>query len=100
VKVENNQVLKNPDGTPQTETLTLDGTNNWKMSYQASKYYALDFFEHIFNAKNISSYYDKDGLSARMKRYCRSFFELFVKTYIAELSIMLLLFGFRKLMQI
>ncbi len=64
VKVENGKVLKNADGTPQTETLAVDGNNNWKMSYMASKYYALDFFEHIFNKTNINSYYEKDGLSS------------------------------------
>lgn len=64
---ENGKVKKNSDGSVQLETYTLDGLNSrdgYKIERQASKYYALDFYQHIFNKSNIDTYYDTDGLSS------------------------------------
>ena len=64
----NGKVLKNNDGTPQTESYSLLDTSansdGYKLELQASKYYALDFYSHIFAQNKIDKYYDIDGLAS------------------------------------
>ncbi|MBO4262312.1 MAG: hypothetical protein J5903_00825, partial [Clostridia bacterium] len=67
---DNNVIMEG--GEPKTETLTLEtpsaSSNGYLIERQASKYYALDFYEHIFGKSNIDKYYDVQGLSSTVSQ--------------------------------